>query len=230
MNWWFEDKLKKWAYYIGRNTKPEVKEQVMEGYSDLFLPQKVAERLPGDPSSPMPDEKEIGLPQIAEWMKKAVARMDALVDEDTRVDIMTSLCCEFPAWRIEEFREFYESAADKLKAVDDILARMEADGTTYGPTKREGSAIVTTKVPFDAEGFRNARTPEERRNACCHCTFVKAMKGEISPSFCYCGIGWDRMLWEGILGKRVKVRVLESIVQGDERCMFRMELPQEIGL
>jgi hypothetical protein len=211
MNWWFEDKLKKWAYYIGRNTrntKPEVRDKVMEGYDDLF-----------------PDA---GLDKITEWMKSAVARMDELVEEDTRVDIMTSLCCEFPSWRIKELREFYEQAEDKSKAVDDILARMAADGSTYGPTRREGHAIVTTKVPFDAEGFRNARTPEERRSACCHCMFVKAMKGEISPTFCYCGIGWDRMLWEGILSKPVKVRVVESIVQGDERCSFRMELPEEI--
>jgi hypothetical protein len=210
MIWWFEDKLKKWAYYIERNTrntKPEVRNKVMEGYSDLF-----------------PDA---GLDKITEWMKNAVAKMDELLDEDTRVDIMTSLCCEFPSWRIKEFREFYERATDKTKAVDEILERMEADRTTYGPTRREGSTIVTTKVPFDAEGFRNARTAEERRSACCHCTFIKAMKGEISPSFCYCGIGWDRMLWEGILGKPVKVRVLESIVQGDERCTFVIHIPRD---
>lgn len=207
MNWWFEDKLKRWAYYIRRNTKPEVVDKLMEGYDDLF-----------------PDAE---LDKITEWMREAVARMDELVEEDTRVDIMTSLACEFPSWRIEEFREFYEKSADKSKAVDDILARMARDGSTYGPTKREGLAIVTTKVPFDAEAFRNAKTPEERRSACCHCTFVKAMRGEISPTFCYCGIGWDRMLWEGILGKPVKVRVLESIVKGDERCTFVVHIPRD---
>ncbi|NIT36129.1 MAG: hypothetical protein GTN49_06475 [candidate division Zixibacteria bacterium] len=202
MNWWFEDKLRKWAFYIGRLVAPDVKDKIMAGYEDLF-----------------PDA---GLDEVARWMKAATERMTELLDEKTRANVMTCFACEFPSWRVVQLRELYEEAG----SVDAVVALMKEDPSTYGPTERRGDTIVTTKVPFDEEKFNAATTAEERRQAYCHCHFAKAMEGDVPSAFCYCGAGWDRMLWEGILGKPVEVEVRRSVMQGDDVCEFVVHLPE----
>lgn len=65
-----------------------------------------------------------------------------------------------------------------------------------------------------------------KRKHCCHCPLVRNHLGEgISPTFCYCGSGWYRQQWEGILGKPVKVEILKSLLKGDDICQFAIHLP-----
>jgi predicted hydrocarbon binding protein len=47
----------------------------------------------------------------------------------------------------------------------------------------------------------------------------------MSGTYCYCGAGWYKQLWEGILGQPVRIEVLKSVLQGDDRCTFAIHLP-----
>jgi predicted hydrocarbon binding protein len=47
----------------------------------------------------------------------------------------------------------------------------------------------------------------------------------MSRTYCYCGAGWYQQLWDGIMGQPVRVEVLKSILQGDDRCSFAIHLP-----
>ena len=49
---------------------------------------------------------------------------------------------------------------------------------------------------------------------------------EISFTFCNCGAGWFKPLWEGILGEPVDVVCEESVLRGDDRCHFAIHLPE----
>ena len=47
----------------------------------------------------------------------------------------------------------------------------------------------------------------------------------MSRTYCYCGAGWYQQLWDGIMGQPVRVEVLKSILQVDDRCSFAIHLP-----
>lgn len=70
--------------------------------------------------------------------------------------------------------------------------------------------------------------PVKKRQLCCHCPRVRdALRSEvdISPTYCYCGAGFYKGIWEGILQQPVRVEILETVLQGDEVCKFAMYLP-----
>ena len=69
--------------------------------------------------------------------------------------------------------------------------------------------------------------PEKRRQYYCHCPRVRDAleNGEtISPTYCYCGAGFYRAIWEEILQKPVEVEVLESVLDGGEVCKIAIRL------
>jgi predicted hydrocarbon binding protein len=52
----------------------------------------------------------------------------------------------------------------------------------------------------------------------------------ISATYCYCGAGFYKGIWEEILQEPVEVEVLESVLKGDQVCTIAIHLPhhQEI--
>lgn len=62
----------------------------------------------------------------------------------------------------------------------------------------------------------------------CHCRLLaeSIQTGlTLSRTYCYCGAGWYQQLWDGIMGGPVRVELLKSILQGDDRCSFAIHLP-----
>jgi hypothetical protein len=60
----------------------------------------------------------------------------------------------------------------------------------------------------------------------CDCLLVNS--GHISPVYCNCSLGWQKQTYEIILGKKVDVKLLESVVRGSRRCVFQITvLPQD---
>jgi len=159
------------------------------------------------------------------WVNCAMERLDALTDEEQRFDILSRCAHVFSPRRIERLRAIYERNRD----VDEVLAAMHEDPDWYeGPT-RAGSVIHVTKVPRDAKGYEEAADEAEKRKHYCHCAVVRRNPNEIPPTFCYCGAGWYRQIWEGILGKPVRVEMTESLTRGDETCQFAIHLPSWAG-
>ena len=89
------------------------------------------------------------------------------------------------------------------------------------------------KNPYNPEGYQNGATPAERLKAYCHCPFVHPYLNEIhaqlAPTFCYCGAGWYRRLWEGILGQPVKIEHVETLLRGNDQCTLTITLPLELS-
>jgi len=165
----------------------------------------------------------------AEWVKAAMDKLDVLVtDKKTRCEIL--LCCShrFPKTRIQTLKKQYH----RLGNIDALLEYMHQDESWGGLSyyeypKRDGKIIYVTKIPYDPKKYETATTEEDKQRAYCHCGLVKATKEPISKTFCYCGSGWYKTLWEGILEKPVKVEVLSTIVSGDTDCTFAIHLPPD---
>jgi len=156
----------------------------------------------------------------ARWTKKAMEKLDQLVSSKTkRCEIMAKSSCVFYQRRIVVLRAKYK----KLKDIDRLLEHMHKD-PYYAKPQRKGKTIYITKVPYDPKKFQRAKTKREKRLSYCHCSYVRATRGKISPTFCYCGSGWYKKIWEGILEKPVMVVVLKSILQGDDCCRFAIRI------
>ena len=162
------------------------------------------------------------------WIQGAIDRLDALTDDEEKKCLVVSHCAHvFPQERIDRMRAIYENGA-----FDDILHEMYADEFWYEKPVRRGNVLYMRKNPFNPEGYQNGATPAERRKAYCHCPFVHPYLDEIparlSPTFCYCGAGWYRRLWEGILGQPVKIEHVETLLRGNDQCTMTITLPLEL--
>jgi len=79
--------------------------------------------------------------------------------------------------------------------------------------------------PYNPAAFVKATTRKEKMQAYCFCPMIKYNLDEVSGTFCYCGSGWARRLWEGILDEPVKVEIVKSLTRDDDECTFAVHIP-----
>jgi effector-binding domain-containing protein len=161
-----------------------------------------------------------------EWIHAAMGRIDELTSDPEKKFKIVSCCAHvFPQYRIDHLREIYEQRHE----IDDVLHEMYRDPDWYEDPVRKGNQLHMRKVPFDAEGYNKATTPVEKRQAYCHCAFVRPYLTEspakISPTFCWCGAGWYRRLWEGVLGLPIQAEHVDTLVRGNDCCTLVITLP-----
>ena len=56
----------------------------------------------------------------------------------------------------------------------------------------------------------------------CYCGSVSRTKDKIPLTYCYCGAGWYKRLFEEVLGSPVRVDVVQSIASGADTCLLRI--------
>jgi effector-binding domain-containing protein len=161
-----------------------------------------------------------------DWVHAAMRRIDTLTDDPGKKYRIVSCCSHvFPQYRIDHLRTIYQQSHE----IDDVLREMYQDPDWYEDPVRKGNQLHMRKIPFDAEAYEKATTPVERRQAYCHCAFVRPYLTEspakISPTFCWCGAGWYRRLWEGILGQPISIEHVETLVRGNDCCTLVITLP-----
>lgn len=162
------------------------------------------------------------------WLEGAMTRLDTLTDDEEKKCQVVSRCAHvFPQERIDLLRSIYEKGG-----IDEVLREMYTDYEWYENPVRRGNVLYMRKIPYDPEAYARAETPAERRKAYCHCRFVHPYLDEIparlSTTFCYCGAGWYRRLWEGILGRPVKIQHVETLLRGHDQCTLTITLPLEL--
>lgn len=57
----------------------------------------------------------------------------------------------------------------------------------------------------------------------CYCSMVKKTDKLISKNWCYCTLGYTKKMFEYVLDCKVIVELLESVKQGDSRCVIKIE-------
>jgi hypothetical protein len=225
---------RRWLAKLSRGLREkageDVADAVMEG----------AEALSSDP-----DGRE-----VIEWTCGALDKIDELVDETTRNEVLADCACQYPRERLEEMRKRYTETGD-LDLVHGMLREQFLEtargslGLDEGQIEdikrrgwgvagvRKGDRIIATKMPFRFHEFFEAETPTERRYQFCHCPRVREMIREgderLSAIYCYCGAGFYKGIWEHILGRPVMVEVLESVLKGDDLCRIAIHLPPDAG-
>lgn len=148
------------------------------------------------------------------WLKEAVARLDASVDEPTRVRIMETcgtLCAQINKRAIDGFvrrRQKYPST-DKYLAAEQ---KKPARGTRL---ERTGNVVHFYYTP---DTFR----PGLR----CYCSLWRGLppNAKVSQTYCHCSKAFVAKLWQAIVERPVKVELLQSCISGAKECKFAIHL------
>ena len=184
---------------------------------------------------------------VINWSEQAMDKLDSLVDEKKRIEIMTSCACQYPKSELKKIRKAYAETEDialahqmlqerfvlslrltlKLedKLIKDIVSRRWG---LAGVRKRK--TIIATKIPKSGYllEYMKETDSEKKRALYCHCPRVRdilrSSDTRLSLTYCYCGAGFYKSIWEEILQKPVTVEVLESVIKGDDVCKISIHL------
>lgn len=229
--------LERFSDNLDRIIGADGRREIMKG-SDILLP---ISRCPFFASFPIDYENRI---QTIDWTKNAMKKLDETVVEDEKIEILTSCACHFPKSLLKEIRKTYEETKDVDKAhamlqnqfieglkrsiKDEALIKKIQDRGWGVAGVKKGNTIVATKMPFEREKYFSSFDPVKKRYHYCHCARIreiyKMQKENISFTYCYCGAGFYKGIWEEILQKPVKVKIIESLLKGDDVCKIAINL------
>ncbi len=185
--------------------------------------------------------------EIIEWTVKAVEKLKSHLGEAETDRIMTLCACRYPTPGLQKARETWEETRDIDQVLDVLQEQFESfmrdsiglseEEVEYVVSKNMGLAgirkentIIATRIP--KSGFLkkclNEKDSEKRREYYCHCPRVRdAIKSgnAVPPSYCYCGAGFYKGIWEDILQMPVEVEVIESLFTGGDVCRIAIYLP-----
>ena len=179
---------------------------------------------------------------VLDWTRGAMERLDWLVEEGDRRAIMTGCACQYPMDALQEMRNTYQETGDISLVHDMLQGQFESflrdalqldDGLVAAIVERgwgsagvrHGSTVIATKIPKSGNLLEYIREidPARKRALYCHCPrILEALLSSvaISPTYCYCGAGFYKCIWEEILQQPVEVELLETVLRGDEVCKF----------
>ncbi|MFN2114678.1 MAG: AMP-binding protein, partial [Anaerolineae bacterium] len=184
--------------------------------------------------------------EVIEWTRKAMERLTALTDPRTSHDVMSGCACQYPVSQLRDARRAYKEWGDVAAAVAVLQAQFEDFLTNqlglseslvrrvvdlgWGLAGRlEGKTVFATKIPKSGslEEYLAEPDPEKRRALYCHCPRVRdavAMGEDLPLTYCLCGAGFYRGIWEEILQRPVRVEVVRSVLSGDDVCTVAVHL------
>lgn len=185
--------------------------EVMEKYVERFAGKAIAEKvMEGSEQITKKTDKK----KVAEWLKGAMEKLDASVDEGTRVQIMQNCgynCAEVNRKIIERAK----ARRKKYKSLDEFLKAEQQKPMKGTRLVREGSVLHQFYTP-------QAFTRPMR----CYCSLLRELPPEekISITYCNCSKGFVEKFWESVLEKTVKVDLIHSAVSGAKECKFTIHM------
>jgi hypothetical protein len=189
--------------------------------------------------------------------KKIFERMEAELPPAKCREIMTWNYHRVPAAAFEECKERFEKSSsideylkgEHKRLVDELESCMKKgrlwfeqeitpevlefvkNNQEINTGIRRGNKIFKTKIPYAPKQFLKEKDPVMRRYYSCHCQLVRTAirKGnpEISPTFCYCSAGYEKVHFDVIFEQNVEVELLETLLKGDSRCRFAIKIPED---
>ena len=160
----------------------------------------------------------------AEWVINAIKKLDAKATEEEKYQVISRCAHVRPMEEIEQLKAVYE----KNYSVDEFLEFFGNSLPFIEKPYREGNIIYQSKPPADPEAYKSAKTQHELIRASCFCPIIKASLDRMPRSFCYCGAGWARQMFETVFGTPLKIEVVETVIDGGKLCKYAIHLPERL--
>jgi len=187
---------------------------------------------------------------VIAWTQAAMDRLESLVDDQGQCqEIMTGCACQYPkaeltpvveAYRvsgsidaaIEMLQQMFEAFLRTILAADEEIVEEIRDLGWGLAGMRVGNAIQATKIPKSGflMQYMREQDPSIRRQLYCHCPRVRDVLksgGTLPATYCYCGAGFYKGIWETILERPVDLTLLSSVLAGDDVCTVAIHLKDE---
>jgi hypothetical protein len=177
------------------------------------------------------------------WVSGFMARMAERLDEETQVKVMRNCCCPYRKDAVEGYKKLYE----QTHSIDLLLETMRENTRTmierrldadlqervqffpfYHSPVRSGSIVSFYAFPYHVAEYLREMDQFKRRKYACHCGWISASKENYPLTYCACGTGFYKQLWEGILGEEIEIEVIQSVMHGDPNCQFDVHLPAAV--
>jgi len=148
--------------------------------------------------------------KLAKWIKGAMERMDALVDEKTRIEVMES-CGHNCALVHKNIITKAKGRRKKYKGIDEFLKAEQRTKIPGSRLVRRGNVLYQFYTPSSFA-----------RPVRCYCGLLRGLPADemISPTYCHCAKGFVKSYWEGVLERPLKVDLIQSVVTGAKECKF----------
>jgi hypothetical protein len=191
-----------------------------------------------------------------ELTKKIVDAMEAELPSETCREVLTWNYHKVPVETFKEKKERFEKASsideflkdEHRRFVEELSGYMKSGQIWYEQEitpevlelvkgnqeiqngVRQGDKIYVSKIPFAPKQYLAEKDPVMKRYYACHCQLVRTAirdgKPKISPVFCYCSGGYEKLPYDVIFGKPVEIELLESVLKGYMRCRFAIRIPE----
>lgn len=152
--------------------------------------------------------------KIALFVKKAMERLDAVVDEEAKFKIMQN--CGYECAKINKRAlERFVARRRKFGTLDEFLEAEHKKPSVGTRLERQGNTVFQFYTP-------QLYTKPVR----CYCGLLNGLPANetVSLTYCHCSKGFVEKVWEAIMGRPVKVDLLQSVVHGDKECKFAIHL------
>lgn len=140
------------------------------------------------------------LDHAAKQLARLFELLESHLDDARRCEILEQLgrnCAKSLGWG-EKFRGDLEGFFKFMN---------QKHGETFTYDKEKGVITVVT------------------RERDCDCKLVNS---KLTPAyFCHCSMGWQKHMYETILGKPVDTELKESVLQGSKRCVFQIRIKEK---
>lgn len=151
--------------------------------------------------------------EVATWLRGAMDRLDALVDDATRMQVMENLgfnCAEVNRSHISRM----VAKRNKFATLGGFLAAEERKPMRGTRLVREGDVVYQYYDPHSSFKVR------------CFCSLWRGLAPDENASltWCHCSRGFVMKLWEAYLGRPAQVELVESCISGAEECKFAIHL------
>jgi hypothetical protein len=155
-----------------------------------------------------------GTVEIALWVRDAIDRLDAETPPEVRNRIMETCgrnCILVNQAVITRGQARRAKFADEAAFLAAEIRKPQA-GTRL---ERQGNLLVQTYTP------RSFSHPMR-----CYCGLLRDLPAgkHVSATYCHCSQAFVQAYWSGVLGRDVKVDILETAVTGSDVCRFRIKL------
>ncbi|MBN2503838.1 MAG: hypothetical protein JXB20_00670 [Bacilli bacterium] len=190
---------------------PEFVNELMDRLRTVLDDEEVAEVLAGN---------NHGVSKLAFVQDKLLYEQSADIDEflvrlhQNKVEMLAKHAREHTVWFEQKIDD---EAVEYVRGNQELLSAV-----------RVGNELFVTKTPYDFHGYLHAKDPIEKRYQACHCPFaretIKSSKVDVPASWCNCSAGFTKFPFEVIFDKKLPVKVLASVLDGDEICRFAISL------
>jgi hypothetical protein len=153
-----------------------------------------------------PVDKRMAFAQT--WTKRLMDNLDSEVDEPTRVRLMhaNGRSC-YRGNKQGTFQGGLDAFIEQIK---------KWAGPGPSPIRQEGNIVYLDYVRNPA-GLKVS-------DGWCLCPLVERGPEGLSGTFCECSVGYVTEMFTGVVGKPVRVELLESLKRGGKGCRFKIYL------